>query len=293
MSTKKSARKKGATKAARRPAGYATAVRAAGSSEAGSRERADAFIYLAGSVCDDDDAFEKAIVAIKDSSLPTKVRSAAISAVQAASFSSRNYRSRRPAYMAALRTLVNDPDHEMRQRSLGILSREKDGRAQEVLLRGLEDPARAVLPPEKALQLLSYDPKAEAYAAARKIVKNPPNESARYEALKLLGADAKSAKLFESILGDRKESAEARLIAAAALNAVAPDTLQRYARKIVLDKTEDPDVQATSLTAMSSFGNEDLGKDKALQTRVARIGKSNAAEMVKKSARTFKRRYSR
>ena len=58
----------------------------------------------------------------------------------------------------------DDPDPELRQRVLGILMREKDGYAQKKLLEGLKNPAKALLPPEKALQLLSYDVHAEAYS---------------------------------------------------------------------------------------------------------------------------------
>src|SRR5258705_13591202 len=54
-----------------------------------------------------------------------------------------------------------------RQRVLGILMREKDGYAQTKLLEGLKNPGKSLLPPEKALQLLSYDIHAEAYSAAR------------------------------------------------------------------------------------------------------------------------------
>ena len=54
--------------------------------------------------------------------------------------------------------------------------RDKDGFAQQKLLEGLKDPDKALVPPEKALQLLSYDVHAEAYPVAREIVNKPPNE---------------------------------------------------------------------------------------------------------------------
>ena len=74
--------------------------------------------------------------------------------------------------------------------ALGILMRDKDGFAQKKLLDGLKDPAKALVPPEKALQLLSYDVHADAYEVARDIVKKPPNDDAKREALRLLAADA-------------------------------------------------------------------------------------------------------
>src|SRR5438045_3268252 len=81
---------------------------------------------------------------------------------------------------------------------------------------GLQNPDKALLPPEKALQLLSYDPRAEAYPLARAIVNKPPNDSAKREALRLLAADATAAPLFTKTLRDKSESLEVRQIAASA-----------------------------------------------------------------------------
>ena len=119
------------------------------------------------------------------------------------------------------------------QRVLGILAREKDGYAQKRLLEGLQDPSKALVPPEKALQLLSYDVHAEAYPVAREIVKEPPNPEAKREALRLLSADANSAPVFEKLLRDKEEDRDIRQISAAALQAVKPKRFQEQAREIV------------------------------------------------------------
>ena len=85
-------------------------------------------------------------------------------------------------YIAYIVQLATMPP-QLRQRVLGLLAREKDGFAQRKLLQGLENPEKALVPPEKALQLLSYDIHADAYPVARKIVKKPPNANAKREAL--------------------------------------------------------------------------------------------------------------
>ena len=161
--------------------------------------------------------------------------------------------------------MATDPDPELRQRVLGALMREQDGFAQKKLLDGLKDPAKALVPPEKALQLLSYDVHADAYKIAREIVKKPPNDDAKREALRLLAADAKAAPIFEKVLRDKKELRENRQIAASALHSLNPDKFQQYARKILLDKSDYDDIRATSLVALQQFGDDEaLGKDKAL-----------------------------
>jgi hypothetical protein len=180
---------------------------------------------------------------------------------------------------------------ELRQRVLGILAREKDGFAQKKLLEGLQNPDKALLPPEKALQLLSYDVHAEAYAAARDIVSKPPNDIARREALRLLAADATSAPLFEKLLRDKDEQAEIRQISASALQSLKPEKLQEHAREMVLDKSEYDEIQATSLTALAQFGDDAaIANDDALLKSVDRMS-DEASTKVKQNARRFLSKY--
>ena len=130
---------------------------------------------------------------LKDTQSPQAVRLAALKALQSASFSVVKFTPCRPEYLAALRSLIDDPDPEVRQRVLGILAREQDGYTQQRLLEGLQQPEKALVSPEKALQLLSYDIHADAYPVAREIASKPPNPAAKREALRLLAADAASA----------------------------------------------------------------------------------------------------
>jgi hypothetical protein len=223
---------------------------------------------------------------------PIAVRLAALQSLQAASFSVVAFESGRADYIATLRKVADDPDPELRQRVLGILMREKDGYAQKKLLDGLKAPAKALLPPEKALQLLSYDVHADAYKVARTIVDKPPNDDARREALRLLAADAKAAPLFEKVLRDKKELRENRQIAASALHALKPELLAKHARAILLDKSDFDDIKATSLTALTQFGGAEFGKDKTLLDRVGQM-KARASAKVKQGARQFLMKFGR
>jgi len=174
---------------------------------------------------------------------------------------------------------------------LGILAREKDGYVQKRLLEGLQDTSKALVPPEKALQLLSYDVHAEAYPVAREIVNAPPNPEAKREALRLLSADANSAPVFEKLLRDKGEDRDIRQISAAALQAVKPKRFQEQARELLLDDKEYDDIQATALTALAQFGDEKaVAKDQKLMDRVDELGKGKSAK-VKKTAKRFMSRY--
>jgi len=257
------------------------------------KQRVAAMAEAPLAVCENDANLQAMLKVLRDNEEPVEVRLAALQALQAASFSVVAFASCRGDYIATLRAVVEDANPELRQRVLGILAREKDGFAQQKLLEGLQDPAKALVPPEKALQLLSYDVHADAYPVARAIVSQPPNATARREALRLLAADASSAPLFEKILRDKDEAAEVRQISAAVLQATRPETLQAHAREMLLDPSEQDEMQAVSLTALAQFGNAAaLANDAALLHRIDQLSGEQSTR-VQQSARQFLSKYGR
>lgn len=289
--TKKRGTKKTATKKspAKRSARAAFAV--ATNEKKTSAERAKAFVEAPLATIQSDTTLQASLDVVRDRKQPIKVRLAALQSLQAATFAVIEFEPHREDYFATLRELVDDPDDELRQRVLGILARENDGYVQKRLLEGLQDPSKALVPPEKALQLLSYDVHAEAYPVAREIVNAPPNPEAKREALRLLSADAKSAPVFEKLLRDKDEDRDIRQISAAALQAVKPKRFQEQARELLLDDKEYDDIQATALTALEQFGDEKaVGKDQQLLNRVDELGTSKSAK-IKKTAKRFMSRY--
>lgn len=228
-------------------------------------------------LCASKSNFRAALGLVRDAATPAEVRYAVLSALQSAAFGADRFASHRPDYMTALRALRNDADLEVRQRAFGILARENDGNTQTLLLEGLEHPAKALLPPEKALQLLSYDVHAGAFDAARKIADKPPNEVARREALRVLAADARSADMFEKILRSKSEPAQIRSVAAAALHQLAPQRLQQCARDIALDESEADALRALGLNALANFGDaKAMAGDTALNAYLDRVQKQAA-----------------
>jgi len=255
------------------------------------KERIAAMGKVTQAVCEKDSKLQALLNVLRNTNEPISVRLAALQALQAASFAVVQFESRRADYLATLRAVATDANPELRQRVLGLLAREKDGFAQQRLLEGLEQPEKALLPPEKALQLLSYDIHADAYPVARTIVDNPPNEEARREALRLLSADASSKPLFERILNDRNETKENRQLSASALQSIAPEAMQTHARELLLDPKEYDDIQATSLTALTQFGSAArLEKDEQLLKRVDSL-RSARSNKLKQGARRFLTKY--
>jgi len=289
MSKKRSPQK--TTRSARRPKlaiGKAAAalISVATDARKGVKQRVQALARAPLAACESNENLQAMLKVLVDRNEPIQVRLRALQSLQAATFSVVSFESCRGDYIAALRQVAEDPDAELRQRVLGILAREKDGFAQEKLLEGLKDPSKALVPSEKALQLLSYDMHSEAYPVAREIVENPPTPTAKREALRLLAADANSAPLFEKILRDKNEISENRQISAAALQAVDPEKLKEHAREILLDPKEYKEIQAASLNALTQFGDKAIAADAELRKRVEGL-KGKASTLVKKSAQRF------
>lgn len=284
--TKKTAKKR-ATPMRKPQAAFALATNA----RKPAQERVKAFIEAPLAVCQSDENLQASLDVLRNPKEPIKVRLAALQSLQAASFSVIQFEACREDYLAALREVVDDKNPELRQRALGILARQKDGYSQKRLLEGLKEPDKALVAPEKALQLLSYDVHAEAYPVARDIVSEPPSPEAKREALRLLSADASSAPMFEKLLRDKNEDREIRQISAAALQTVKPKKFEQQARELLLDKDEYDDIQATALTALTQFGDEkNVAGDAALMKRVDQLGKGKSAK-VKKPAKQFLNRY--
>ncbi len=256
--------------------------------------RATALKRLAQSGGEHETLLALALRLLSDGGTPHDVRAAAVEVVQQASFFMPVFDASRPEYLTALRAQIDDPDPELRQRVLGILAREKDGATQQRLLEGLSHPARALVPPEKALQLLGYDMRAEFYPVARELAAQRENPEARAAALRLLAADADSRPLFQELLLDPSESDDVRRLSLAALQALDPQGLRRQARALLLDEGESGPLQAACLAALTHLGDaQALQDDEPLRARVSRMQQDSKSAPVQRGARAFMRKAAR
>lgn len=225
---------------------------------------------------------------LKSSDEPTVLRLEALRTLQALSFSSTRFNAIRPDYIAALRGMVDVEDATLRQRVLEVLAQMKDEYVQRRLLEGLQDPSKALVPPDKAIQLLGYDVHADYFPTLREIARKPPSAAAQREAVRMLAADPESRELLTDILNDKKKNKELRRISAISLQSLAPQTFKEHARKIVLDEDEDDDLLATSIGALAqSEGPEALSQDTEVSERVEQLHKGSASKAVEQSAARY------
>ena len=266
-------------------------LKAATDSRASASSRVEILLQSADQLCASENRFSAVLRILTTPDEPVAVRLAALRAIQAASFVATEFRPYRAKYIKALRALSSDEAPELREWSLGILARAKDRPTQTRLLQGIDDPAKALVPPEKALQLLSYDVHAGAGPAARKILAEPPNEMAKVEALRVLAADATAVPLLADLLRDRSETEEVRQICAAALQNMVPTEFQKHAREMLLDEAETDPIRSLSLTALTTFGDAAaLRQDKQLQTRIEALHAKSSGP-IKKGSRAFLSKY--
>jgi hypothetical protein len=97
--------------------------------------------------------------------------------------------------------------------------------------------------------------------------------------------------LFEKVLRDKDEAREIRQLSASALHTIAPAALQTHAREMLLDSKEYSDIQETSLTALTQFGDEaKIAKDNTLKKRIGSLQRGKSGKL-KQGARNFQAKY--
>ncbi len=234
------------------------------------------------------DLIDMVIGLLRNSAEPSEVRLTALRVLQQSSFRAAIFNPKLPEYLDALRTIVDDPDVSLRQQALEILAQGKDEYAQRRLLEGLRDPSEALVPPEKAIQLLGYDIHAEHYPILREMVQSPPSPEAKQEAVRLLAGDPNSKDLLMERLQDKDEVRDVRIASAAALQSLAPAEFEEQAKQIVLDDDEYDDLRATAINALAHFADQEaLSQDAELTRRVEQLREETPSEEVGRTADRF------
>jgi hypothetical protein len=260
--------------------------------EADEQLRFAALQVISSAVDERPDLIDTLLEVLRDTGRPAGVRIAVLDVLQQISFRMEGFPAKRPDYLAALRSVVDDSDAELRQRAIGILAREKDEYVQRRLLDGLEGKSGELVPTAKAIQYLGYDIHAEYFPLLRQIAEKPPTPEARTEAVRLLAADPSSAGLLATILGNRDEDPDVRRLSAIGLQSAAPDQFQEHARRIVLDDDEDDQLRAMSITALTHFADpEALSGDDELTGRIERLRAESSSPQVKQATAGYLSRH--
>ena len=274
-----------ATSAATEGDDLSTALGVLADSDAGNEAFTAALQAMGLEVDDHPELIDALLEYLRDAANPSGRRLTVLNLLQEISFRMVGFPAKRPEYLAVLRSIIEDPDSQLRRVAIGILAREKDDHVQRRLIDGLEGTSKALVPAAKAIQFLAYDVHSEYFPIAKRIVVNPPNQAAKVEAVRLLAADPSAKGLLVGILEDRGEKLEVKMAAAVALQSLDPGEFERQARRIVLDDGEDDQLRALSLNALAFFGDPAArSEDEELARTVETLTSRSRSRSVKKAA---------
>jgi HEAT repeat protein len=229
---------------------FARALALVDDAGADARLRAVALEKIAYLIGNDESLLDNVISMLNDRRLPDELRLSALKVLQSNSFSSPIFPAKRPAYLGALRALVDDENRHLREAAIDFLALNKDEYVQRRLIEGLESPEKQITQPELAVVYLGYDLHADHFPILRKLAMNPPNEQTRREALRNLAADSDSRGLLQATLANRNEDPEVRHICAVALQNLDPASFRAEAGRIVEDSSENEQLKVSLLNTM-------------------------------------------
>ena len=226
---------------------------------------------------------------------PVKVRLAAIDTLATAAFSVIAFEPCRNDYIATLREVAEDPNPEIRESALGMLAGEKDGiRAEEAARRaeGSRQGAGGAREGAAAAQLRRARRGVCGRARDRRQAAEPRGQARGAAAAG--GRRHVGAAVREGAARQGRAARESGRSRPSALHALNPKKLQTHARAMLVDKSEYDDIQATSLTALQQFGDQEaVAQDKALLKSVGRMSNKASSAKYKKSAKAFLAQYDR
>ena len=251
----------------------------------GAKRRIDAVVRAGARAVKRPRLMSALIGLVADAGENAEVRRAALSAIEASSFKTVDFRRYAPDFREALRVAATDDDSDLRAGALDVLALGKDSYAQQLLVDGLRNPGQALVTPVQAVRMLGYDVHAEHYPLLREIVATSKQPTLRRAALRLLAADSGSRALMRSIATDKAEDPGARATAAVALQVLAPRDFDQVARTVVLDDDDDDDLRATLISAVT-HGPTAPGRDVARKVQQIDAA-SGGTRQLNRAARAF------
>jgi hypothetical protein len=227
------------------------------------------------------------LASLRNRDEPVARRTAALDALAALDFLGPRFAPFRAGYKEALRDVATDEPRELRAQALELLAIDRDPYAQELLVRGLQEPKNALVSEAQAIQLLGYDDHAEVVPLVREVYERATG-AAREEALRVLATDPDSEQLLTRLLEDKSEKRSIRQLSASGLQSLNPEAFDRTAQKIVADDDDYNDIRATALAALA-HGREarETPVDMKLVESVQKLGESTRSQSVRSAARRF------
>lgn len=214
------------------------------------------------------------------------IRVLAINLLRLTSFGSAFFEESPGNVLDILRGIVQDDSESqnIRLEALEFLAGQLDEFAQRMLFDGLEDEAKAIVDPTRALQMLSADPHSYQPALLQRFAADRSRPEARLVAIKMLARDPKSHPMLIELLHNKLEPTEIRQACAVALRVGSTDEYRNLAQEIVLDESESDELRATALNGLGIEQAASSSRDVNFREAIERLIKESAHEHLQKSA---------
>ena len=189
---------------------------------------------------------------LEDPTERLEIRKGVFTVLKVLSFGSTLFVSLRPEYMKILRSLLDEPDTNLREMAAEELAKDNDEFAQRRLLNGLTKQETPIVSDAKAIQLLAYDIHAEYYPVVRSLLQSPESDDVtKLEAIHVLGNDPESKQLLVNMMLDKKQDTELRISTAAAVCSGHPQDFIQIAKTLALDESESDAMRTACLNALT------------------------------------------
>jgi hypothetical protein len=237
---------------------------------------------------DGPDPVTTAIRTFRDTAQPAEARLDALQNVMTATFGGSHFDRYRPSFRDALRAVAaEDKNQNLRASALELLAMDKDEFAKNLLLKGLDNQADAIVSPAKAVQLLGHDDHGVAIPVARRIIGGRYSNDAKEEALRVLASDPNSASLFAEILSDRSQPERLRAASIAGLRATSPQRFAEVAQRLIVDEHDDDAVRASALGALNHLQGFSTKVDPTFADTLSRLDLSRKSDDFRAAAANF------
>ncbi|WP_256014140.1 hypothetical protein [Desertivirga xinjiangensis] len=255
--------------------------------------RAVALSKLVAEVSRDEALSNSVLKWIQDPKTPKALRNETLNTIIGLRFSDFAMFTKRQQLIAALRTVVTDPELSFRQFAFGFLMDHGDSFAQNLLIEQLNANKTNLLPTVEILRLLALYPKGDYLPAVYRIFQNPPNQESKIEAIILCGNYAPAKKTLMDLLKDKKQSADLRQVVLSTVNANYPQEFAAQVQSMIVDQTEPENLRVSAIV-METFrrqSNIERSKRKApdaFDRNVERL-KSNPSEAIRRASGSYLR----
>jgi tyrosinase len=213
-------------------------------------ERVLALSRLTSQISSNQQEIEYVLKLISDQQTAPELRSAAIRTIKNLGFSSPLYKAIKPEIIQIFRGLINDPVQRIREDAIAYLAKDKDEFVQRELIKGIEQPEKALIPEELAIHLLGYDIHAGIFPILKNVVDKSSKLESRAEAIHLLGGDPTAKDLLLNVFNNKKERFDIRKNSLLALKQLHPQDFVSLARNTVIDSDENENIRTVSINAL-------------------------------------------